>query len=417
MLNRTVFGLFEVIGVELEYMIVDRQTLRVMPIADKVLFAAAGVDGVSDYYNGPVAWSNELVSHVLEIKTVEPRHDFAGLSGDFFANIIRINSILAEHGAMLLPTAAHPFMNPFTDVVIWPHKNNEIYSLYNRVFDCRGHGWGNLQSTHVNLPFRDDHEFGRLHGAIRVLLPVISALAASSPVLDSRLSCWNCARMEAYLHNQERIPVLMGRLIPERVYTRADYHEQIFAPIIAAMKLFDTDGVTDHHFLNSRGAIARFDRGALEIRVMDIQECPAADVAIVKVVVEIVKALSESKWAPVSEAMDHHEGDLLGIFMEVIRFGGEAVISDRSYLSLFGISDSGITAAELWDHIFSETAGVLGPDERTILGSMLSRGNLSSTIKNALGTPGPDGIFGEGPLLEVYGELANCLAENRLFRP
>jgi hypothetical protein len=30
----------------------------------------------------------------------------------------------------------------------------------------------------------------------------------------------------------------------------------------------------DHHFANSRGAIARFDRGAIEIRVIDIQECP-----------------------------------------------------------------------------------------------------------------------------------------------
>ena len=32
--------------------------------------------------------------------------------------------------------------------------------------------------------------------------------------------------------------------------------------------------------MNSRGAIARFDRNAIEIRVIDVQECPKADLAI-----------------------------------------------------------------------------------------------------------------------------------------
>ena len=43
---------------------------------------------------------------------------------------------------------------------------------------------------------------------------------------------------------------------------------------------YDTKKILDHHFLNSRGAIARFDRNAIEIRLVDIQECPKADIAI-----------------------------------------------------------------------------------------------------------------------------------------
>jgi hypothetical protein len=95
---------------------------------------------------------------------------------------------------MLLPTGAHPLMDPFTETRLWPHEHKEIYNLYNRIFDCRGHGWSNLQSTHLNLPFSGDAEFKKLHAAIRLLLPLIPALSASTPLLDGKnaLAFWIC---------------------------------------------------------------------------------------------------------------------------------------------------------------------------------------------------------------------------------
>ena len=36
----------------------------------------------------------------------------------------------------------------------------------------------------LNLPFSSDEEFGRLHAAIRLLLPLLPALAASSPLVE-----------------------------------------------------------------------------------------------------------------------------------------------------------------------------------------------------------------------------------------
>ena len=44
-------------------------------------------------------------------------------------------------------------------------------------------------------------------------------------------------------------------------------------------------------WLNARGAIARFGRGTIEIRVLDVQECPQADLAICAAVVEVLQAL------------------------------------------------------------------------------------------------------------------------------
>src|SRR5262245_51563057 len=130
--------LFQGYGVELEYMLVDRDTLNVRPITDDLLKAVLGEVG-SDYENGMVTWSNELVLHVVELKSTRPENNFTALENEFVANVRRINNLLSPWNAMLMPTAAHPFMDPMTETKLWPHDHNEIYEIYNRIFDCRGH--------------------------------------------------------------------------------------------------------------------------------------------------------------------------------------------------------------------------------------------------------------------------------------
>jgi hypothetical protein len=65
------YKLFEVTGIELEYMVVDRDTLKVLPIVDKLFEDVTGKI-TSDVERGDVEWSNELVSHVVELKTAKP---------------------------------------------------------------------------------------------------------------------------------------------------------------------------------------------------------------------------------------------------------------------------------------------------------------------------------------------------------
>ncbi len=52
--------LFEGLGVELEYMIVDRETLSVLPVADELLRVVAG-KYVDEIEQGPLGWSNDNV--------------------------------------------------------------------------------------------------------------------------------------------------------------------------------------------------------------------------------------------------------------------------------------------------------------------------------------------------------------------
>ncbi|HYE03301.1 MAG TPA: glutamate-cysteine ligase family protein, partial [Phycisphaerales bacterium] len=197
-------GLFDAFGVELEYMIVDRQTLGVRPIADRVLMAGArSAEPVSDAEvpETGIGWSNELVLHVIELKTVEPVPALAGLPARFADSVRRVNRILSSLGARLMPSAMHPLMDPARDMRLWPHDNAEIYAAFDRIFGCTGHGWSNLQSVHLNLPFRGDEEFGRLHAAVRLILPMLPALAASSPMMDGRVTGVADNRLAVYRTN------------------------------------------------------------------------------------------------------------------------------------------------------------------------------------------------------------------------
>lgn len=404
------YKLFEVTGIELEYMVVDRDTLRVLPIVDKLFEDVTGKI-TSDVERGDVEWSNELVSHVVELKTAKPTKKIPSFRKKFSADIKAINAVLARRNAMLLPTAAHPFMDPFTETEIWPHEYNEVYALYNRIFDCRGHGWSNLQSTHLNLPFANDEEFSKLHAAIRLLLPIIPALSASSPILDGKTTGFLDSRMEAYLHHQDKLPELMGSLIPEAVFSQEDYYREIFSPIAKAMAPFDTEDVMDHHFANSRGAIARFDRGAIEIRVIDIQECPSADLAIAELIVAVLKALTSGRWVSSYLQRAWSEHDLLPLFLQVIKDAGNARIANRDYLLMFGLmKQDQMSAHKLWQHLFVELYGDLSESCRQHIAHILEHGCLASRIlKHTSKTPDHE------TLKRVYGELATCLAEDRAF--
>ena len=114
--------LFEGFGVELEYMIVDRETLAVRPIADRLL-AAVSASGEPDaeVELGPISWSNELAPHVIELKTTAPAPSLAGLAERFQEHVRRIDALLGPLGARLMPTAMHPLMDPDRETVLWPH--------------------------------------------------------------------------------------------------------------------------------------------------------------------------------------------------------------------------------------------------------------------------------------------------------
>ncbi|PTX43150.1 carboxylate-amine ligase [Christiangramia gaetbulicola] len=404
------YHLFEVYGIELEYMLVQRSNLKVNPIVDKLLTKKNG-SLTSDVENGKIEWSNELVSHVVEMKTNGPTDDIDNLAALFAENVQEMNQLLEEFDTCLLPTAAHPIMDPHTETRLWQHHYSKIYALYNKIFDCKGHGWSNVQSMHINLPFFDDAEFEKLHAAVRLLLPIIPGLSASSPVLDGEFTGYKDARMHYYKTNQKEIPHMTGKVIPEQVFNKADYYKTIFEPITEAIKPFDTDNILDHHFLNSRGAISRFDRNAIEIRVIDIQENPSADIAIAAFIIESLKLLVSEELVSLEDQKSWHEDDLFKIFDEVIKNAENTLITDKKYLAIFDLQkDCDVRA--IWKRLYELVGGKLSEDQQNHIEFLIQNGSLSTRILKALRSD-----FSHGNIKKVYSRLAECLQENRMFRP
>lgn len=406
------YRLFQAFGVELEYMIVDRDTLMAKPITDELLKHEIG-SYQSDFENGIVTWSNELVLHVVELKSTRPEHDLVALKDAFAENVRRINEILRSWNACLMPTAAHPFMNPAQEAKLWPHENNEVYAIYNQIFDCRGHGWSNLQSAHLNLPFEDDESFAKLHTAIRLLLPILPALCASSPILDGNVTGYADTRMKYYKTNQAKIPAITGRVIPEPVYSEAEYDAVIYQPIRRDIAAYDPDEILDPVWVNSRGAIARFDRGSIEIRVMDVQECPAADLAIVTLVIETLRALANQTLADRALQRAMTTESLAGILDACMDQADEALITDEAYLGAFGVSQKSMTASALWKHILArlrdlDMAALTPWDQELTV--FMERGSLSRRMLAML-----QGDHSRENIARLYHKLADCLQQNKML--
>jgi len=415
-------GLFQGFGVELEYMVVDADSLNVLPVVDRILETVAG-EIVSDVDMGPLAWSNELVLHVVELKTNGPAAGLAGLDALFQADVRKINKIAEGMGGMLLPTAMHPWMDPLRETVLWPHEYSPIYEAYDRIFGCSGHGWSNLQSTHVNLPFADDLEFGRLHAAIRILLPILPALAASSPLVEGRITGIRDNRMEFYRGNSRKVPSVAGEIIPEPFFTRRGYEEEILGRMYQDIEPLDPEGVLRDEFLNSRGAIARFERGSIEIRVVDVQECPAADVALVALSAGALRLLVEGVLSDPTLQESLQVEPLSRIFLACIRNGEETVVEDGGVLEALGFPGRVAEAREIWWHLLERASGrgwIPQPGQEQLLRRILGRGTLSSEILRALGRLGADPgrsspILPRDQIEELFRELAQCLQSGDLF--
>jgi glutamate---cysteine ligase / carboxylate-amine ligase len=401
-------------GIELEYVLVDRDSLAVRPIADALLRDASGavVNAIS---GGRFGWSNELVLHLLELKSERPEAGLEALAVGFQDEIRAMNARLAPLGARLMPTGMHPWMDPRSETRLWPHEYAEIYATYDRVFDCRRHAWANVQSMHVNLPFAGDAELARLLAAARRVLPILPALAASSPIADGARQAVLDYRMQCYLTHAARVPSMLGEIIPEPVRSETAYRADILAPMYREIAPFDPEGVMQDEWLNARGAIVRFDRSALELRVLDTQECPAMDLAVAAAAIGALRACYDGRLANEDPAAPFPTARLVKILRACIADADAAIIDDAEYLAGLGMRARRSSAGELWRHLIDTTLPLVGTAEERLLwrerlALVLAEGPLARRILQAVGPGLP-----RKRLEAVYAELCDCLEAGRAF--
>ncbi|BAL24964.1 glutamate-cysteine ligase family protein [Azoarcus sp. KH32C] len=400
-------------GVEIEYMIVDRDHLDIRPFADRLLAAGAG-QPASEVIHGNMGWSNELAMHLVELKNLHPVPSLEGLVDAFHEEVLAVDDLLAPLGARLMPSGMHPWMDPATETRLWTFDNAAVYACFDRIFDCRRHGWGNLQSIHLNLPYCGDEEFARLHAAIRLALPILPALAASSPWADKRPTGCMDYRLMMYRDHQKQVPSSMGNCIPDPSASQREYQTQVLAPMYREVAEYgsvpgqcDTNTLR-HEWLNVRAAAPRFERSAIEIRVLDAQECPFADLAVAAATAALVRHLYDTVGAEAEAGLDTLR--LVAIFDRCIQDAERAEIDDGEYLELLGCDSRPRTATELWAGLIDrlQADGLLAAQWLPALHLILRRGTLARRLAMALDDD-------PGCLLGVYRELCECLHDNHQY--
>ena len=390
-------------------MLVDGERLDVAPAADALL-ETAPARSVSD----AIDLRHALALHTVELGCRAPRSTLDGLTHELAAAVRSMNDRLGRDGLRLMPTAMHPWLDP-TRATLWPHGTERIaYETLDRIFACKSHGWANQQCLKIELPFSGDEEFARLHAATRFLLPILPALAASSPVVDGERNGRADNRLVAYRGKCARVPSLIGATVPEPVGSIGEYHERVLEPIYGDLEPLDPEGVLRHEGLNARGAIARFDRFCVELRVLDVQEAPAMDVAYAALVVEVLKLLCAEQWLDAA-GMNGWRTERLATLLDLAARQGEgAGVGERSYLRALGYRGSATELKGLWEHLIDMVSarGSLTADTGRLLEHYLRHGTLATRIGKSVGL-----LPTREKLMRVYEELCEALAGNTPFAP
>jgi carboxylate-amine ligase len=167
-------------------------------------------------------------------------------------------------------------------------------------------------------------------------------------------------------------------------------------------------------WLNARGAIARFDRNTIEIRVLDIQECPAADLAICGLAVGALRGLVDGAFETFAEQKSWPAERLAEILLAAIRDGEQAVVRDTEYLKLFGMQSVSATIGDVWRHIDKCVADRMGrtPETDQALEVILREGPLARRILRSLGNRTGD----RHAQSRIYCRLCDCLERGEMFQ-
>lgn len=185
----------------------------------------------------------------------------------------------------------------------------------------------------------------------------------------------------------------------------------MYEKIKADIAPYDTNQILNPIWVNSRGAIPRFDRGSIEIRLMDVQECPSADMAIIALVIETIKSLVAEKMMNLEGQMRLKTEVLAGILDETTQHGRHAKIYSSEYFHAFGLAEF-CTAGEIWKKIFStfqESKNQVVKNYEPELKVILEHSLTDRMIKNL------DGDTSKESITRLYKKLCDCLAQNKLL--
>jgi len=396
------YGTLQVLGPEHEFSIVDEK-LMPLPIVDRVIrdFQGRIVNTVrlKDF-----SFGKELQAHVAEFKATTPFESPEAFEETMYGAALTVLDLLERrYHARLLGLGMHPSLR-LNNVQVWSHRDRQIYGALSRIFNLNQHGWLNIQSFQLNLPFEDEKEAVRLCNALTNILPYLPAMTASSPIYERKIGDYVDNRLYFYLMNQNEIPSITGDVIPEYVSSFEEYEKTTIRRYSEDLaRVHAPKCLLNKEWLNSRGAVIRFDRKAIEIRIMDEQECVRSDVALSCFIRALLRGILEHDEE--FNYLPHHI--LVNNLHEVIKKGLEAKVQHPK----------GSTVRQVCHFLYRMAWENADAEEKHFLGFVKQRieeGSLSDLIVKEL-TKRIQKTSLEEAIFTLYLALTRNLEENRVW--
>jgi gamma-glutamyl:cysteine ligase YbdK (ATP-grasp superfamily) len=344
----------------------------------------------------------ELQTHVLEFNSRKPfcsPKEFEETMQDAVSSILEY--LKSKYGVFLLGSGMHPLLE-LSETGVWHHRHRRIYEAYETVFNLRQHGWINIQSFQLNLSYGTKRTAAALHNVLASVIPYIPAITASSPIYDGKLGEYVDNRLHFYKINMKEVPSVTGDVIPEYVKSTEDYKENIIGKYSRDLEKLHVDKcVLYKEWVNSRGIVLRFDRKAIEIRVIDEQECIKSDVAVSCLVRAAMRGLMED-YNQKKELLPHDM--LVKDFNSVIKDGLRAKV----------LHPKGPTAYDVCEYLHKLATQNASHEERDYLPLIKRRieeGSLSEAITRNVKRKSQRTELREA-ILETYLNIAKRLQDN-----
>jgi gamma-glutamyl:cysteine ligase YbdK (ATP-grasp superfamily) len=369
----------------------------VLPISDKIIKSTCGKT-INFIEMHDFSFGKEMQLHVMEIKANQPFNTPAEFEETMQKAVNTLNAIVEKHGAMLLGTGMHPLLN-LKDTAIWPHYHKKIYQQYGKIFNLNQHGWLNIQSFHLNLPYQQEVDAIQIHNHLANLCAYLPAITASSPIYEGKVRKEIDNRLQFYKTNQKEVPSITAEVIPEYITSLKQYKHDVIGKYSNDLSKLGADRtLLQKEWVNSRGVIFRFDRCAIEIRVIDEQECIKSDVALSCFIRSALKGLIASN----AELLPH---DLLvHDFNKIIKYG----------LSAKNQNPHGTTAQQVCQYLFklaSDNADNYEKKYIWLVKRRIEEGNLSQIIRAKVLQRSKKTSLHEA-ILDTYSKLIKCLRNN-----
>ncbi len=390
----------EVIGPEHELSIVDDE-LRALPIVDKIIKAYCGK--IMNFVELPnFTFGKEMQLHVMEIKANQPFRSPEADEETMQNAVDTLSDFVGKnYHAHLLGTGMHPLLK-LGDTGIWPHRHRKIYEEYGKIFNLKQHGWLNIQSFHLNLPYQKETTGILLHNYLANICPYLPAISASSPIYEGAFGENIDNRLAFYKVNQCEVASVSGDVVPEFVSSFKEYHENVIGRYSKELaKAGAGKAILFKEWVNSRGVIFRFDRSALEVRVMDEQECIKSDVALSCFVRAVLRGLLSRQ----PELLQHE--CLVNDFNSVLCKGLDAKV----------LNAHGPTARHVCKYFLDLAWSSATEEEKeylSIVKNRIENGNLSDLIRKNVEKRAQHTDLKEA-IVDVYSTLIKCLNNNEPY--